>query len=67
MSTKDSKTEQPCTLQSVSGSAFLKEIHKQIAKYEKEHSHVGIITCDVADVYYWLEKAEKKAIKNHCH
>jgi len=62
-----SKNEQPCTLHSVSGSAFLEEIHKQIEKYENEHSHVGIITCDVADVYEWLRKAEKKVIKKHCH
>jgi hypothetical protein len=67
MKSKDSKNEKPCTLDSVSGGAFLEEIQKQMEKYENKHSHVGIMTCDVADVYDWLRKAEKKVLKKHCH
>jgi len=53
------------SLDNINASDFLNEIHKQIEKYCKDHSHVGIITCDVADVYKWLEKAKKKSIKKY--
>ena len=38
----------------------LKQLEKLISKYEKEHGHMRIITCDVNDVYNWIAKVRKK-------
>jgi hypothetical protein len=51
------------TLKDVSAELFLDEIKKQLKKYEKENSHMNIMTCDISDVYDFLYKAEKKSIK----
>lgn len=49
-------------LENVSARVFLDALSKKIKKYEKEHSEMGIITCDINDVWNWIEKAEKKVI-----
>lgn len=41
-------------------SLCFKHLEKLITKYEKEHSHMGIPTCDVADIWKWIEKTKKK-------
>jgi hypothetical protein len=50
-------------LENVSARVFLDALSKKIKKYEKKHSEMGIITCDVNDVWNWIEKAEKKSFK----
>lgn len=47
----------------VSADDIIKELSKKINKYEKEHSCDGIITCDIDDVWNWIEKTEKKLNK----
>ena len=37
----------------------LKQLEKYISKYEKEHSHMGIITLDMNDVHNWIAKIRK--------
>ena len=60
---KDKHLKKQSALRGVSASVFLEEIHNEIKKYKIENSVLGIMTCDVDDVYNWLEKAEKKVIK----
>ena len=38
---------------------FLNEMHCQLAQYESEYHYGAKITCDIDDVYTWLEKAKK--------
>ena len=47
-------------LENITAREFVNALSKKIKKYEKEHSHVNIKTCDVDDVWNWIEKTEKK-------
>jgi len=49
-----------CNSQNVSGSLAFEELGKLIEKYDEEHSHVGIVTCDTNDVWNWVDEVKKK-------
>lgn len=51
-------------LENITAREFVNALSKKINKYEKEHSHVNIKTCDVNDVWNWIEKIEKKFKKS---
>jgi len=46
-------------LEKVSAREFLNKLSKKIEKYENE-SLKGIPTCDIQDVWNWIEKTEKQ-------
>jgi len=50
-------------LENISARVFIDVLSKKIQKYEKEHSGMGIITCDINDVWRWIEKSEKRITK----
>lgn len=50
-------------LEKITAREFINELSKKINKYEKEHSHVEIKTCDVNDIWNWIAKTEKKLLK----
>jgi hypothetical protein len=38
----------------------LDDLERHIRKYVKENKHVEIPTCDIQDVYNWIDKVRKK-------
>jgi len=64
MMLKENKNEADA-LETITAREFLNEFYKNISKYEKKHSHVELKTCDIDDVWKWIEKTEKKLKKNN--